>query len=652
MAVLVPVDGVLGEVDDQTERRDPDGDHDVDGEAVLTHPADHRPFAERSHGATLSTSRCARRPTASVMAVHRKAEPGRRAGYLRQSWTSDAGQSDAAGPGRVRLPAGARRRARRRGRARAAVPRRVRVDVRRLRRRVGVLHAVGLPDHVAGAGRARSLRAARASARSTARRVRRLLPASLVCLAGVMVAAWADQFTRRHPTAARPLGGAAAGLQLGGARRRRRLRRADVTGGRAAGAARPLLVAGDRGAVLLGVAARAARRPPAARRGRASSPWPSLTAAATASRRSLAIGGLGRRCGVLRDAGAAARDPRRCVVAVALHHRRGSSSASAAHRGLAVASAGLAAVVWAAVAWPSRRRPGVPRLASRPFAVASAALIVGLQVASPLRRLLSVAPLVLARPHQLRRVPVPLAGVHAGRRASPRHRPGTAVRDPGGDHAGDRGRLVRLSSSGRSARRRFAWQTDARCRRGVVLGRCCGRGVRARPRRQLHVRGTRDADACRDPATGRRRDARAAHGRGIRLGRSRRAVAAAPRDDRRRLDRLRDRRGHGAMVGRPPRHHAGHAVRGGRLRAERHGDAARRRLPGDLQRHPARHRRSRREPATRRGRGVGDVPGHGGPDVEPGRRRADADRRRVPPASARRLRGVHVAGPGRPARRG
>ena len=64
MAVLVPVDGVLGEVDDQTERRDPDGDHDVDGEAVLTHPAGHRPLAERSHGATLSTSLCACRPTA------------------------------------------------------------------------------------------------------------------------------------------------------------------------------------------------------------------------------------------------------------------------------------------------------------------------------------------------------------------------------------------------------------------------------------------------------------------------------------------------------------------------------------------------------------------------------------------------------------
>ena len=62
---------------------------------------------------------------------------------------------------RVRLSAGARRGA---GDCRgdgAGVPRRVPMDVGRLRRRVGVLHAVGVPDHEPGAGGARSLRSPR-----------------------------------------------------------------------------------------------------------------------------------------------------------------------------------------------------------------------------------------------------------------------------------------------------------------------------------------------------------------------------------------------------------------------------------------------------------------------------------------------------------
>ena len=96
------------------------------------------------------------------------------------------------------------------------------------------------------------------SGRSTRRRVRRLLPASLVCLAGVIVAARLHQFDGVTELR-RDLWAAFAQLyNWVAARQQRRLRRGDRQGGRAAGAARPLLVAGDRGAVLLGVAARPA----------------------------------------------------------------------------------------------------------------------------------------------------------------------------------------------------------------------------------------------------------------------------------------------------------------------------------------------------------------------------------------------------------
>ena len=108
---------------------------------------------------------------------------------------------------RVRLPAGARRGAGDRRGDGAGVPRRVRLDVGRLRRRVGVLHAVGLPDHVAGPGRARSHRTPRRRVRST--------PAGS---AGCCRPAWSaslgvdrarprpGMFARRRPPAARPLG--------------------------------------------------------------------------------------------------------------------------------------------------------------------------------------------------------------------------------------------------------------------------------------------------------------------------------------------------------------------------------------------------------------------------------------------------------------
>jgi peptidoglycan/LPS O-acetylase OafA/YrhL len=225
-----------------------------------------------------------------------------------------------------------------------------------------------------------------------ARRIRRLLPASLVCLAGVMVAAWADQFTgvtrlRRDLWAAL--------LQI--------YNWAVLAGddgyaeqmSRAAGQRAPLdhywsLAIEEQfywmwPLVLLVVL----RLTPRARLVAVAS----LTAAATIATVVVsAVWGA--------DATYFATPARLpeilvgCVVAVALHHHRWIVSALAAHRGMAVASVGLAAVVWAAVAWPSEGGPAYHGWFPA-FAVASAAVIVGLQAASPLRRLMSVAPLVL-----------------------------------------------------------------------------------------------------------------------------------------------------------------------------------------------------------------------------------------------------------------
>ncbi len=82
------------------------------------------------------------------------------------------------------------------------------------------------------------------------------------------------------------------------------------------------------------------------------------------------------------------------LLAVLLHGRAGDGvSLPRAVRWLA--PAGLAVVVWAAVTWPAGSGPAYSGWLPV-FALASAALIAGLQIDSPLRRLLSVRPLVLA----------------------------------------------------------------------------------------------------------------------------------------------------------------------------------------------------------------------------------------------------------------
>ncbi len=83
------------------------------------------------------------------------------------------------------------------------------------------------------------------------------------------------------------------------------------------------------------------------------------------------------------------------VVAVVLHARRGSDRFAVSTRWAAwLAVAGLVAVALAATTWPADGGPVYHGWLPL-FAVASAAVIVGLQVASPVRRLLSVPPLVL-----------------------------------------------------------------------------------------------------------------------------------------------------------------------------------------------------------------------------------------------------------------
>lgn len=76
------------------------------------------------------------------------------------------------------------------------------------------------------------------------------------------------------------------------------------------------------------------------------------------------------------------------VVAVALHGR-----AVTAPSVRWLAPAGLAVIVWAAVSWPAASGPAYEGWLPV-FALASAALIVGLQTESPVRRLLSSRPLV------------------------------------------------------------------------------------------------------------------------------------------------------------------------------------------------------------------------------------------------------------------
>ena len=59
-----------------------------------------------------------------------------------------------------------------------------------------------------------------------------------------------------------------------------------------------------------------------------------------------------------------------------------------------MAAVGLAVVVWAAVAWPADAGPAYHGWLPA-FAVASGALVVGLRVSSPLRRVVSITPLVV-----------------------------------------------------------------------------------------------------------------------------------------------------------------------------------------------------------------------------------------------------------------
>ena len=142
-----------------------------------------------------------------------------------------------------------------------------------------------------------------------ARRLRRLLPASLACLAAIVAPGRVRPVRRRRAPPPGPLRGPGPGLQLGRPVERPDLRPARRRRRAAALARRPLLVAGDRGAVLLGLAARPRRRP-APR-----SPPPGAhhrhDDGGRRRRRAADRRGVGARRGVLGDAGPPGRDPRR-----------------------------------------------------------------------------------------------------------------------------------------------------------------------------------------------------------------------------------------------------------------------------------------------------------------------------------------------------
>ena len=175
-----------------------------------------------------------------------------------------AGLADGTVAGRPRAPAGraqparrARRRARYRGRRRAPLPRWRVVGGRRVPRGRGVLCPVGLPHHLAAAGRVDEI------VDDRARGV--LGPARAAAVAGAVLPSRRDRALLRGggvgagdsgPEGRRDIG-ADLLQQLASDRGRDELLRGDGAGV----AARAHLVAGDRGAVLPGVADRARRCP-------------------------------------------------------------------------------------------------------------------------------------------------------------------------------------------------------------------------------------------------------------------------------------------------------------------------------------------------------------------------------------------------------
>ena len=326
--------------------------------------------------------------------------------------------------GALRLSAGSRRSARHRRPPRARVPRRFRLDVGRLRRRVGVLHAVGLSHHVTGARRARSngkhrhrgvlcpaCAPAAARQRGVSGRGDRRRPAAPV--------------RRHHGTTPGPVGRRRPGVQLGAAGQGRQLRHRDGQDGGSAVATRPLLVAGHRGAVLLAVAARPARS--------------TRRCQATPSRGVRGgVGGLRRRRHHdRRRLGRFGQLPRHAGAAAGDHHRRRSRRRHP--RGPANSGEPLA----------GGRRVGGDRRQRRVVAGsgwtggARHAAVVRCCVGRPDRWAATGVgrpqcsvdcTAGVARADQLRGLPVPLADLHAGRRASPHPRPGSTVRRAAGDH--------------------------------------------------------------------------------------------------------------------------------------------------------------------------------------------------------------------------
>ena len=220
------------------------------------------------------------------------------------------------------------------------------------------------------------------------------------------------------------------------------------------------------------------------------------------------------------------------VVAVALH--RGPLVTLVLSHGTAVlAIAGLAVIAWVGAAWPPTGGPAYHGWLPA-FAVASAAVIVGLQAASPVRRVMSLAPLVI-----LGRISYgvylyhwPVYTLVDERRFDIGRAPLFAVRA-----------AITLAVAARVVRARRApdphqalrLASHLRSRRGGLLFGCGRGGGRAGPFRELHVRRAGDPFGGGDPEARPRRVALAADGQSGR-GRRRsfeRAVPSGPRDDHR-----------------------------------------------------------------------------------------------------------------------
>ena len=364
---------------------------------------------------------------------------------------------------------------------------------RRVRRRLGVLHPVGLPDHVARPGRARPHRPPRRPGVLRPARVRRLLPASVACLAAVVL--WPGPACSTASSSCAATSGRRSPRSTTGSPCRAAQTYADLVAG-GEDVRSPLdhywslaieeqfywvwplamvlvLRAGRRRRVLvvgaLTVAAAMVAPLIAAVWGADAAYW-----ATPARLAEILVGAL---------------------LAVVLHARRSPRTLPRPIAWLGVI--GIGAIAWAALTWPAAGGPAYEGWLPL-FALATAGLVA--RSAGPLAAASPALPAPARRPRrdQLRRLPVPLAGLRRARRGAHGPPGRRALRGPHRRDAAPRRRVVpparapdphrRAASAGvrrtgRPARRSPSWSSSSRwTRRRTGRSRTTRRPQRRSPR--------------------------------------------------------------------------------------------------------------------------------------------------------------------------